>query len=165
MISSVELCDRKSPLIYLSRTHITHFSFLRSCYHSNNIWWGVKILRKIIFPSYCCPQQLTKIYLSVYLSLRLLHNCKIIYKKFCSRRRHLFLNMLYEVYSWYSVMIQTNQEPIVRQSFATTSVVPMFADHQNALFQLSIEQRKITKCLSSCNIYRHSVTNARVLTI
>jgi hypothetical protein len=164
VVSLVELCDRKSPLIYLSRMHITFFSFLRSCYHSNNIWWGVKILRKIIVHSYCCPQQLTTIYLSVYLSLRLLHNCKIVYQKFCSRRCHLFLNKLHDVSSWYIVMIQTNQEPVVRQIFATTSVVPMFAYPQNTLFQLSIQDRKITKRLSSCNIYRHSVTNARVLT-
>jgi len=135
MVSSVELCDQKSPLTYFSRMHIAYFSFLRSCYHSNNIWWGVKILRKIVVPSYCCPQQLTTIYLSVYLSLRLLHNCKLIYQKFCSRRRHLFLNTLHDVSSWYSVMIKTNQEPIVRQSFVTASVVPVFALHQNALFQ------------------------------
>lgn len=94
----------------------------------------------------------------------IVHKCKIIYQKFCSRRRHLFLNTLHDVSSCYSVMTQRNQEPIVRQSFATTWVVPMFADHQNTLFQLSIQHRKITKCLSSCNIYRQSVTNARVLT-
>jgi len=161
MISSVELCDRKSQLIYLSCMRITYFSFLRSCYHylvrSENF-------EEIIVPSHCCPQQLTAIYLSVYLSLRLLNKCKVIYQKFCSRRRHLFLNTLHDVRSWYSVMIQTNQKPVVRQCCVTTSVVPVFADHQNTLFQLSIQHRKITKYLSSCNTYRQSVTNARVLT-